>query len=90
MTFPVNLMVTCYYFETLLMSRDVNNPMRLYVNKDGRGVNDLPSKPNFNMSLFTNLDLPTLHKAIRRSRDINKDGGVKELPCKPNFDLLLF
>jgi len=26
MTFPVNLTLTCYYFETLLLSRDVNSP----------------------------------------------------------------
>ena len=41
MTFPLNLTLTCYYFETLLMSRDVNTPRRCDVNKDGRGVNDL-------------------------------------------------
>jgi len=47
MTFPLNLTLT-YYFETVL-SRDVNTPRRCDVNKDGGGVNDLPSKPNFNL-----------------------------------------
>jgi len=46
MTFPLNLTLTCYYFETLLLSRDVCTPRRCYVNKDGGGVNELPSKPN--------------------------------------------
>jgi len=38
MTFPFNLTLTCYYFETLLLSRDVNSPRRCYVNKDCGGV----------------------------------------------------
>jgi hypothetical protein len=32
MTFPVNLTLTWYYFETL--SRDVNSPRRCYVNNE--------------------------------------------------------
>jgi len=48
MTFPLNLTLT-YYFETLLLSRDVNSPSRCDVNKDGGGVNDLPCKPNFDL-----------------------------------------
>ena len=44
MTFPLNLTIT-YYFETLLLSRDVNSSRRCYVNKDGGGVNDLFCKP---------------------------------------------
>jgi len=52
MTFPLKLTLTCYYFEKLLLSRDVNSPRRCYVNKDGGGVNDLPCKPNFNLLLF--------------------------------------
>jgi len=51
MTFPLNLTLTCYYFETLL-SRDVNSPMLCYVNKDGGGVNDLSCKPHFDLLLF--------------------------------------
>jgi len=43
MTFPLNLTLTCYYFEQLLLSRDVNTPRRCDVNKDGGGMNDLPS-----------------------------------------------
>jgi len=31
----------------LLLSRDVNNPRRCYVNKDGGGVNDLPLNLTF-------------------------------------------
>ena len=42
MTFPLNLTLT-YYFGTLLLSRDVNSPRRYDVNKDGVGVNELPS-----------------------------------------------
>jgi len=34
MTFPVNLTLTCYYFETLLLSRDVNSPRLCYVNNE--------------------------------------------------------
>jgi len=52
MTFPLNLTFTCYYFETLLLSRDVKSPRRYYVNKDGGRVNDLPSKPNFDLLIF--------------------------------------
>jgi len=37
MNFSVNLTLT-YYFETLLLSRDVNSPRQCYVNKDGWGV----------------------------------------------------
>jgi len=48
MTFPVNLILT-YYFETLLLSSDVNSPRRCYVNKDGGGMNNLPCKPNFDL-----------------------------------------
>ena len=33
MTFPLNLTLT-YYFETLLLSRDVNSPRRCYVNNE--------------------------------------------------------
>jgi hypothetical protein len=44
------------------------------------------SSPNFNLLLFTNLTLPTLLKAFRRSRD---GGRVNDLPCKPKFELLL-
>jgi len=51
MTFHFNLTLT-YYFETLLLSRDVNSPRRCYVNKYGGGVNDLPCKSNFNLLLF--------------------------------------
>jgi len=36
-----------YYFEALLLSRDVKTSRRCDVKKDGGGVNDLPSKPNF-------------------------------------------
>jgi hypothetical protein len=32
MTFPVNLTLTCYYFQNLLLSRDVNSSRRCYVN----------------------------------------------------------
>jgi len=39
MAFPLNLTLTCYYFETL--SRDVNSPRRCDVNKDGEGVTSL-------------------------------------------------
>jgi len=35
MTFLVNLTLT-YYFETLLLSRDVNSPRRCYVHKRWR------------------------------------------------------
>jgi len=49
MTFPVNLTLTCYYFDTLLLSRDVNSPRLCSVNKYGGGVNDLPCKPNFDL-----------------------------------------
>jgi len=37
MTFSLNLTLTCYYFETLLLSRDVNSLWPYYVNKDGGG-----------------------------------------------------
>jgi len=33
MTFPVNLTLT-YYFQTLLLSRDVNSPRLCYVNNE--------------------------------------------------------
>ena len=33
MTFPLNLTLTCY-FETLLLSCDVNSPRRCYVNNE--------------------------------------------------------
>ena len=36
----------------LLLSRDVNSRRLFYVNKDGGGVNDLPSKPNSDLLLF--------------------------------------
>jgi len=36
MTFPVNLTLTCYYFETLL-SRDVNTPRRCCQQRWRRG-----------------------------------------------------
>jgi len=42
MTSPVNL-------TNLLLSHGVNSPRLCYVNKDGGGVNDLASKPNFNL-----------------------------------------
>ena len=32
MNFPINLTLTCYYFETLLLSHDVNSPRRFDVN----------------------------------------------------------
>jgi len=51
MTFSVNLTLT-YYFETFLLSRDINSPRLCYVNKDGGGVNDLPCKPNIDLLLF--------------------------------------
>jgi len=57
MTFPLNLTLTCYYFETLL-SRDVNIPRRCDVKKDGGGVNDLSSKPNIDL-LFWNVVIVT-------------------------------
>ena len=34
MTFSVNLTFTCYYFETFLLSRDVNSPRRCCVNNE--------------------------------------------------------
>jgi len=52
MTFQFNLTLTCYYFETLLWSSDVNTLRRCDINKDGGGVNDLPSKPNIDLLLF--------------------------------------
>ena len=51
MTLPLNLTLT-YYFETLLLSRGVNSPRLCYVTKDGGGVNDLDSIPNFDLLLF--------------------------------------
>jgi len=37
MNFPLNLTFPYYYFETFLMSRDVNSPRRSHdFNKDGR------------------------------------------------------
>jgi hypothetical protein len=45
------LNITCYYFEALLLSRDVNSPRLCYVNKDGEGLNDLPCKPNSDLLL---------------------------------------
>jgi len=41
MTFLLNLTLTYNYFETLLLSRDVNTPRRCDVKKDGGGVDDL-------------------------------------------------
>jgi len=38
MAFPLNLTSTCYYFERLLLSRDVNSPRRCDVNN---GVDSL-------------------------------------------------
>jgi len=52
MNFPVNLTLTCYYFETLLLSRVVYSPRLCYVNKDGGGVNNLAYKPNSDLLLF--------------------------------------
>jgi len=34
MTSPVNLTLTCYYFEILLLSRGVNSPRLCYVNNE--------------------------------------------------------
>jgi hypothetical protein len=87
MTFPLNLTLSCYYFKTLLLPRDVNSLRRCYVNKNGGGVNDL----------FLNLTLTCYYFETLLSRDVNsprrcyvnKDGGgVNDLSCKPNFDLL--
>jgi len=57
MTFPVNLTLT-YYFETMLLPRDVKSPRLCYVNKDGGGVNDISCKPNFDL-LFSNVVIVT-------------------------------
>ena len=38
--------------KLLLLSRDVNSPRLCYVNKDGGGVNDLASKPNFELIIL--------------------------------------
>jgi len=47
-------------------------------------VNDLASKPNFDLLLSRGVKNPRLCY-------VNKDGGgVNELSCKPNFDFLLF
>jgi len=67
MTFPFNLTLTCYYFETLLLLRDVNSPRRCYVNKDDGGMNDLPSKPNFKLCYYFETLL---------SRNVNTPGDV--------------
>jgi len=40
MTFHLNLTLLYYYFETMLLSRDVYTPRRCDANKDGGGVND--------------------------------------------------
>jgi len=50
--------------KLLLLSRDVNSPRLCYVNKDGGGVNDLASKPNF--------DLVIILKLLLLSRDVNR------------------
>jgi len=47
-------------------------------------VNDLASKPNFNLLLSRDVNNPRLCY-------VNKDGGwVNDISCKPNFNLLLF
>jgi hypothetical protein len=63
MTLPLNLTLTCYYFETLLLSRNVLSPRRCDVNKDGGGVNDLSCKPNFNICYY--------FEDLLLSRDVN-------------------
>jgi len=83
MTFPVNLTLTCYYFETFVISRDVNSPRLCYDNKDGGGVNDLSCKPNYVL---------LLSRGVNRTRlcYVNKDGaGVNDLSCKLKLHLLL-
>jgi hypothetical protein len=60
MTFKFNLTLTCYYFETLLLSGDVNTPRLCYVNKDGGGVNDLSCKPNFHLLFSRDINSPRL------------------------------
>jgi hypothetical protein len=50
MTLPLNLNLT-YYFEPLLLLRDVNSPRLCNVNKDGGEVNDFLCKPNFDLLL---------------------------------------
>jgi len=54
MTFPVNLTLTCYYSETLLL-HDVNSPRLCYVNNDGGGVNDLALNLNLTCYYFETL-----------------------------------
>ena len=60
MTFPVNLTLTCYYFETFVMVTDVNSPRLCYVKKDGGEVNDLACKTNFKLLLSRDLNSPRL------------------------------
>ena len=69
----LNLTLTCYYFETLLLSRDVNSPRLCYVNKDGGGVNDLSCKPNFDLLLSRDV------KSLRRCYVNNEVDSVT--PC---------
>jgi len=85
----LNLTLT-YYFETLLLSRDVNSPRRCYVNKDDGGVNSFPSKPNVDLLLFETLLLSRDVNSPRRCYVNTDGGGVNDLPSKPNFDLLIF
>ena len=63
MTFPVNLTLT-YYFETLLLFRDVNSPRLCYVNNDGGGVNDLALNLNLTCYYFETL----LSRGVNRPR----------------------
>ena len=83
---PLNLTLPSYYFETLLLSRDVNSSRRCYVNNEV----DCDAVRNLILTCYYFETLLLLRDVnIPRRCYVNKDGGqLNDLPCKPNFELL--